>query len=173
MENQASSKSIILNYGLYLGVISTIIHLVLFASGSLIELQWVQSLGGFIAMTALIILGIKKYKEGNGGFISWGQGVKIGMGITMISAIIAIVYTLIFMNFIDPTFQQQAMEVQQQAWLDAGMSEEQIEGATEMAAKFQSPGILSAMILAMSAFLGFVISAIVAAIMKKSEEEQY
>ncbi|KGL63095.1 DUF4199 domain-containing protein [Polaribacter sp. Hel1_85] len=173
MENQASSKSIILNYGLYLGVIGIIVHLALFASGSLIELQWVNSLASFIAMIALIIIGIKKFKEANGGFISWGQGVKIGMGITMISAVIAIVYTLIFMNYIDPTYQQQAMEVQQTAWLDSGMTEEQIEGATEMANKFQTPGILSAMILAMSAFLGFVISAIIAAVMKKSEEENY
>ena len=173
MENQASSKSIILNNGLYLGIVSTIIHLILFATGSLLELQWVQSLSGFIAMLAFIIVGIKKFKEANGGFISWGQGVKIGMGITMISAIIGVIYTLLFMNVIDPTFQQQAMEVQQQAWLDAGMTEEQIEGAAEMTKKFQSPGILSAMILAMSAFLGFVVSAIVAAVMKKSDEEQY
>ena len=35
MENQASSKSIILNYGLYLGVIGVIVHLALYASGKL------------------------------------------------------------------------------------------------------------------------------------------
>ena len=173
MENQANSKSIILNYGLYLGLIGVIIHLILFATGSLLEYQWINSTVSFIAMIALIIIGVKKYREANGGFISWGQGVKIGMGITMISAVITVVYILLFMNVIDPTFQQQAMEVQQQAWLDAGMTEEQIEGATEMTEKFQSPGILAAMMLAMSAFFGFVVSAIVAAIMKKSDEEQY
>ena len=173
MENQASSKSIILNYGLYLGVIGVILHLALWASGQLIELNWINSVVWIIALIAFTIVGIKKIRESAGGFISWGQGVKIGMGITMVAAVITVVYTLLFINVIDPGFQDMAIEVQKQAWLDAGMSEEQIEGATEMAAKFQSPGILSAMILAMSAFLGFVISAIVAAIMKKSEEEQY
>ena len=173
MENQANSKSIILNYGLYLGLIGIIVHLILFATGSLLEFQWINSLVSFIAMITLIVIGIKKFREANDGFISWGQGVKIGLGITMISAVIALVYTLLFMNFIDPTFQQQSMELQQQKWLDAGMTEEQIDGATEMAAKFQSPGLLSAIILATSAFFGFIFSAIVAAIMKKSEEEQY
>ena len=40
------------------------------------------------------------------------------------------------------------------AWwkIDAGMTEEQIDGAVEMTKKFQTPGILSAMILAISAF---------------------
>ena len=42
-----------------------------------------------------------------------------------------------------------------------------------MAEKFNSPAIVSAMILAFSAFVGFVFSAIIAAIMKKSEEETY
>ncbi|MGB0880669.1 MAG: DUF4199 domain-containing protein [Polaribacter sp.] len=173
MENQASSKSIILNYGLYLGIIGVIVHLVLWASGNVLELQWVNSLISFIATVVFIVLGIKKFKELNGSFMSWGQGVKVGMGIVMISAIITVVYTLLFTSVIDPEFQQQAMEFQKQAWVDAGMTEEQIESATGMTEKFQSPLIISAMILAFSAFLGFVISAIAAAIMKKNKEDNY
>lgn len=173
MENQASSKSIILNYGLYLGVIGVIVHLALYASGKLIELNWVNSLVWFIALIALTIMGIKKFKEANGTYISWGQGLKIGMGITMICAIITVVYILIFTNVIDPTFQDQVMEVQKQAWVDAGMTDSQIEDAVEMTKKFQGPAISSALVLAMSAFFGFIISAIIAAVMKKSDENEY
>jgi hypothetical protein len=173
MENQVSSKNIILNNGLYLGLIGVVVHLILFAMGSLLEYQWINSVISFVAMIVFIVIGIKTYKSANGGFISWGQGVKIGLGITMISAVIALVYTLLFMNVIDPTFQQQAIDVEQQKWVDAGMTEEQIEAALAMTEKFQSPAILSAVILASSAFFGFIISAIVAAIMKKTEEENY
>ena len=173
MEDQASSKSIILNYGLYLGVIGVIIHLALWASGQLLELNWVNSVVWIIALVAFTIIGIKKFKETTGGFISWGQGVKIGMGITMIAAVITVIYTLLFINVIDPGFQELAMEAQKSAWLDAGMTEEQIEGSVAMAEKFQTPAITSAMVLGFSAFIGFIISAIVAAIMKKSEEENY
>ncbi|WP_405606067.1 DUF4199 domain-containing protein [Polaribacter sp. Asnod1-A03] len=173
MENQANSKSIILNYGLYLGLIGVVTHLLLYATGQLLELNWINSIVSIIAMIVLIVIGIKKYKSDSDGFMSWGQGVKIGMGITMVSAVITVVYILLFMNVIEPDFQQQAIEFQKQAWYDMGMTEEQIEASLEMTEKFQTPVISSAMMLGFSAFLGFVISAIIAAIMKKSEEETY
>jgi len=173
MEDQASSKSIILNYGLYLGIIGVILHLALWASGQLIELNWINSIVWIIALIAFTIVGIKKFKETTDGFISWGQGVKIGMGITMIAAVITVIYTLLFINVIDPGFQELAMEAQKSTWLDAGMTEQQIEDSVAMAEKFQTPAITSAMVLGFSAFVGFIISAIISAIMKKSEEEQY
>ena len=173
MENQTSSKGIILNNGLYLGLVGVVTALILYAMGKSLELQWVSSVVGFVATVGFIIFGIKQFKDDNGGFISWGQGVKIGMGIVMISALITIAYTILFTTVIEPDFQAQAMEIQKQAWVDQGLSDEQIEAATEMAEKFQGPGIASAFILAFSAFIGFVISAIVSAIMKKSEDDGY
>ncbi len=173
MENQANSKSIILNNGLYLGLVGVICHLVLYAAGSLLELNWINSVISLIAMIVLIVMGIKAYKLNNSGFISWGQGVKIGMGITMVSAVITVIYIMLFMNFIEPDFQQQALEFQKQAWVDAGLTEEQVEASAAMTEKFQTPAISSAMMLGFSAFIGFIFSAIIAAIMKKSEEEQY
>ena len=173
MENQVSTKSIILNNGLYLGIISVISHLALYATGSLLELNWINSIVGAVAMIVLIVMGINAYKQNSNGFISWGQGVKIGMGITMISALITVVYILLFMNFIEPDFQQQALEFQRQAWVDAGLSEEQIDASMAMTEKFQTPAISSAIMLAASAFIGFIFSAIISAIMKKSEEETY
>ncbi|MBG7611170.1 DUF4199 domain-containing protein [Polaribacter sp. BAL334] len=173
MENQVNSKSIIVNNGIYLGLVGVVVALVLYAMGKSLELQWVGSVVGFIATIAFVVMGLKYYKSSNRGFMSWGQGVKIGLGIVMVSAVITVIYTLLFTYVIDPDFQQQAMEFQQQKWLDSGMTEEQINAATSMSEKFQSPVIVSAVILAFSAFIGFVISAIAAAIMKKSEEETY
>ncbi|NVJ88631.1 MAG: DUF4199 domain-containing protein [Flavobacteriaceae bacterium] len=173
MENQVNSKSIILNNGLYLGLIGVLTGLILYATGNALTMQWVSNLVGFVATLVFIIVGINQFKGANGGFISWGQGVKVGMGIVMISAIITVIYTVLFTTVIEPDFQQQAMEFQKQAWSDAGMTQEQIDNATAMSEKFQTPVIVSAIILAFSAFVGFVISAIVAAIMKKSEESTY
>ena len=173
MKNQSSSKSTVINYGIYLGILGSVIHLALWASGKAIELGWLANLLSFIALIVFVVLGIKNYKEVNGGFISWGQGVKIGMGIAMISGVISVIYTLLFMNVIDPEFQQHAMDLERQKWVDAGMTQEQMDGANKMAEMFQGPGVLTGLILVMSAFFGFVVSAITAAIMKKSEEEQY
>ncbi|MAD98062.1 MAG: DUF4199 domain-containing protein [Flavobacteriaceae bacterium] len=173
MENQASSKGIILNNGLYLGLTGVIVGLILYATGQSFELQWVSNVVGFVATIVFVVLGMRAFKANNGGFMSWGQGVKIGMGIVMISAVITVVYTILFTQVIEPDFQAQAMEIQKQAWVDAGLTDEQIEQSMEMAEKFQGPGIAAAFILAISAFFGFIVSAITAAIMKKSEEEAY
>lgn len=173
MENQASSKSIMLNYGLMLGIISIILHLAFYATGNLITMGWLNGVISFVVMIVIISMGISKFKTANGGFLSFGQGVKVGMGIAMISAVISIVYSFIFTGVIEPDFQNQILEVQRQAWEDANMTQEQIESAESMTKTFSSPAITSAISLVGAAFFGFIISAIAAAIMKKSEEDQY
>jgi len=171
MENQVSSKSIILNYGLYYGVLSILISVIMYALGQHTEQGVVPMLLGFAIMIAFIILGIKKVKETNDGLISWGQSVKTGVGVVVIGVLISIVYQQIFINFIEPDFMAQMLEKQQQAWLDAGMTEEQIESQMGMMEKMQGPVISSAIAIVFSAFLAFVVSAIAGAIMKA--EEQY
>ncbi|MCT4698877.1 MULTISPECIES: DUF4199 domain-containing protein [Tenacibaculum] len=173
MENQANSKNIILNYGLYLGLIGIFIHLVFYATGNLISLGWLTGILGFAAMITLIVLGIKKFKADNGGFLSFGQALKVGVGIAVFSAVISAVYTLIFTSFIEPDFQAQMMEVQKQAWMDSGMNDEQIEASESMAKKFGGPAITIPVSIVVSAFFGFIFSAISGAIMKNNEEEQY
>ena len=173
MENQANSKSIILNYGIILGVLSIILNMVIYAMDKSFNPGWVFGTIGFILPIALIVLGIKKFKESNNGFMSWGQAVKTGVGIMLISTLIALFYQQIFENFIEPDFAQQKLEYVEQQYIDAGMDEDQIEASMEMAKKFQGPFISSAFALIGFAIYGFIISAIAGAIMKKTEEEQY
>ena len=173
MENQAKSKNIILNYGLYLGIIGVFIHLAFYATGTLIKFGWLSGVIGFIAMIVLIILGIKKFKTDNNDFLTFGQALKVGVGIALISAVITTIYTLVFTNIIEPDFQAQMMEVQKQTWIDSGMTDEQIEASEAMSKKFSSPVITVPLSIVVSAFFGFIISAIGGAIMKKTEEDQY
>lgn len=173
MESKVSSKSIMLNYGLMLGVISVLVSLTLYATGNLITLGWVAGVISFIAMVIIIVLGIKKFKYENNNLLSFGQAVKVGIGIALISALVGIVYNLIFLNFIEPDFQNQVMEIQRQAWQEANMSTEQIEAAEGMAETFSGPAITSAFSILAAAFFGFIISAIAGAIMKRSESDGY
>ena len=175
MENQASSKSIILNNGLYYGLISVVASLVIYALG-----MHLDPTGGYInfAVMAFVIIafpifGMSQFKKQNNSFMSWGQGVKIGLGIVVIGTIIGILYQYVFTTFIEPDFFTQVEEVTKQALLDAGSTEEQIEMQMEMQSKFQGTPIGYATGFIFMTFIGFVVSAIVAAVKKKSEEEQY
>tara|TARA_B110001450_G_C17462937_1_gene416973 strand:+ start:143 stop:664 length:522 start_codon:yes stop_codon:yes gene_type:complete len=173
MENQLSSKSFTVNNGVILGVAMVLISLVIYATGNHLEPHWSSSVLSGVLFVGIIVFGIKKYKEANGSLLSWGKGVKIGVGIAVLAGLINVIYSYIFTSFIEPDFMSQMMEIQNQSFLDQGMTEKQIEVTKEMSKKFQSPGIVAAMGIIMYAIGGFVVSAIGAAIMKKSEEEQY
>ena len=175
MEDQASSKSIILNNGLYYGVTLILTSLIIYALG-----MHLDTTASFISLAILVIvlipfqiIGISKFKKDNGGFISWGQGVKIGVGIVLIGTLISIIYNQIFSTFIEPDFYAQVEEVTRKGLLDAGRTDEQIDALIEKSSKFQGTLIVDALGLLGSAFLGFVLSAIIAAVKKHSEEDNY
>jgi hypothetical protein len=173
MENQVSSKSFMVNNGVILGVAMVLFSLTMYATGNHLKPHWSGSVITGVIFIGVIVFGIKQYKAANGGFLSWGQGVKIGVGIAVLAGLINVIYSYIFMNFIEPDFMSQMMEIQNQGFVDQGMSEEQIEAANEMGKPFQSPAMIAAMGIIGYAIGGFIVSAIAAAIMKKSEEENY
>ena len=127
-----------------------------------------------MAITAAVIVwGIKKYKEANNGLLSLGQGIKTGIAIALISSVVYIIYTLLFMNVISPESMEQGLEIARQKLMDnPNMSEEQIEAAIEMQKKFTGPTFLIPIMLIFSLFIGFVVSLIASLIMKRTEEDQ-
>jgi len=173
MENQQKpTNKIALNYGLILGFVSILLHVTLFALGKHLEQDWKISVLSIAITAVVIVLGIKKYKEENSGLLSLGQGLKTGIAIAMISAVVYIVYTLIFMNVISPESMEHGLEIARQKLLEnPNMSEEAIETALEMQKKFSSPAFLIPIMLIVSLFIGFVISMIASLIMKKTNEE--
>lgn len=173
MENQPNSKNIILNYGLYYGLTTIVISVIVYAMGMHLEQGIGSMLLGFVVMAAFIILASKEFKKANNGFMTWGEGVKIGLGTVLIGVLIAVIYQQIFINFIEPDFMAQMTEKTRQTLFDSGFTQEQIDAQMEMQEKFQGPVLMSAFALIGGAFAGFVIAAISAAIMKKSEEETY
>jgi hypothetical protein len=174
MEKQASSKNIMLSYGLVLGIVSILISVVSYALGMHLDRDWKFGVVGFLAMIVIISIGIKKFKEENHNLLSFGQAVKIGVGISIISALLVIIYNLIFMNFIEPDYMNQLLEIERAKWLEnPDMTAENIEAAEGMFKTFSSPAITSAISIVGSAFFGFIISAIAGAIMKRSEEDGY
>ena len=173
MENQSNSKSVILNYGLYLGLATVIISLVKYATGALYNQEYYSGILGLILTIAFLVLGIKKYKADNGGFLAFGQAVKIGIGVAMISAIINIVYLLLLTNVLEPDFAINTIKAQKIMMADSfGMTEGQIEEATKNSLDNFNLSLLGG-VLIMNLFIGGIISLIAAAIMKKSEEETY
>ena len=173
-DQQKPTSKIALNYGIILGFVSILISVALYATGMTYKQDWKTGSIGFIVTVVIIVMGIKKFKEANGGFLSVGQGLKTGVGIALIGSVISIIYLMVFMNYIEPDYMEKSLEVAREKLMEnQSLSEDQVEQALEIQKNFSSPAIIAAVGLIWSIFLGFIISLITSLIMKKNEEDQY
>ena len=176
MENQTTTttpKQIMLNYGLMLGVVSILIAVANFAFGNVYKPHWSISVISGLASVVIIVLGLKAFKENNSGYLSLGDALKTGLGISLISGILYVIYFYVFVNFIQADYFSNLAAFQEANMIEMypNMTDEQLENAIEMSNKFSSFGMISAIVMVMSLFFGFIISLIAGLIMKKTQEE--
>jgi hypothetical protein len=55
-----------------------------------------------IIMIGVLLYSFISFKKQNEGFLSLSEALKIGIGVSLVSALIGIVYTQILVNFLDP-----------------------------------------------------------------------
>lgn len=172
-ENQPSIKKIALNYGLLLAGVGIVFSLILFSMDLQYERGWGIMVVNTLVMAAVLFLGINTFKKSNAGFLSLGQAIKVGLAIAVISAVISIIYQMIFINFIDPDFMTTTMAMQKEQMLEQNpnMTQEQIDQATGMMETFSGPGAMVVFIFVGSLFFGLIISLIEGLILKKSKPE--
>jgi uncharacterized membrane protein YcjF (UPF0283 family) len=168
--NNISGKAIILNYGLILGGISILLQLVQYSAGQHLKPHWIYSVIS-IAITILVIVSaLKNLKKNNSGYLSFGQGIKTGIGISLLSVVVYIVYILIFCNFIDTEYLDQLWALEEEKMFNRNMSEEQIEQSMRMMKEWGIYFMFAGFII-IGSLLGFVVSAVTSAIIKKDYEE--
>ncbi|MEZ4777755.1 MAG: DUF4199 domain-containing protein [Flavobacteriaceae bacterium] len=172
---KASLKKIALNYGLLLGLASIALSVVTYVMGVHLERPWWASVLGILIMVVLIVYGLKAFKKDSGGFLSLGEAIKVGLAISVIAGIIGAIYNYVFVTVIEPDFVAQMMEVTREQMIEQNpnMTEEQMKMGLSMAEKFMSPGIMAAMAIIFTLFLGFIISLISGLIMKQNRPESY
>ena len=173
MENTTTpavtTTSVGLRYGLLTGIVSVIFSLILNISN--LEdspLKWLS----FVILGVGILLACRFFKQANGGFMSYGQGLGIGTVLSGVVGVLSAIFTFIYVNYMDTTFVSRAME-KARAGMEArgGMSEEQIEQGTAMAAKFMTPTFLFVGAILGTLFFGFLLSLVIAAVTKNNRPE--
>jgi len=96
---------------------------------------------------AILVFAYNQFKKQTGGFMSLGQALKLGMGVVLISTLIAVIFNYVLMNVIEPNMLEQMQDLQWEKVLEQNpdMTQTQIDAAKEMSAKFSSPLIIGAM----------------------------
>lgn len=132
------------------------------ASGQLF--QWF----GLVISIVVISLGIRAVRESTPDkSMSYGQGLGAGTMISLYSCLMSAVYTYIHFKFINPAFFDYQAQFMKEQWAAKGMSDTQIEQAASMMQKFSGPGISAVFVVILGFLVGFVISLIAAAVLKR------
>jgi glucan phosphoethanolaminetransferase (alkaline phosphatase superfamily) len=165
MEEKLTVKQVGLKYGIYLALVSIIYTLILQISG----LAANQSLGyvGIIFMVVALILAHRDFKRSNE-YMSYGQGLGIGMIIVSISSVLSSIFSYIYIKFVDSSMLDVIREQGMAQMEKRGMSDAQIEQAMEMQAKFTTPEMILIFGILGGIFFGFIVSLIITAFTKKT-----
>ena len=110
IQTNGTIKSVIINYGLLLGGVTVAFALMLFLMDMHIEQGSLQNIVGFILTVGAIVFGQLAFKKANEGFISLGEGFKIGLGICMVGSIVGLIYGIFQMTVLDPETMTKVME---------------------------------------------------------------
>ncbi|MGE5428421.1 MAG: DUF4199 domain-containing protein [Methylococcaceae bacterium] len=152
-------------YGLYLGIALTLFYVILYVAG--------QTLNKTLALISypLLAIGITmaqiNYRDRElNGTISYGQSVGFGVALMFFVGIITTLYNLIIFKT-DPSLIEQAKTMQEEAMLQKGMSEDQIEAAMSIASKMFTPGWMAIMGLFGSVLIGTIISLVTSIFVKR------
>lgn len=172
MENQADSKKIIVTFGLISGAIAILIAIISYAMDKALNPGILLSTLSFALPLALVVLGIRQFKQKNNGFLKWGEAVKIGIGIALLWGVLALSFQYVLENVVAPELLDEKIELAREALENWGMDDDIIDEQLEKQ-RNQNPLLGISMGILLFTFIGFIVSAITGAIMKKTEEDQY
>jgi len=173
-ENQPKTGKVALKYGVILGIVGIVFSLMLYFQDLHYQIDIKRFL--FMLIFSLIviaigaILGLREFKKLNSGFISFGQGLKIGVGMAVISGIIGIAFGIILSEIIDPEMNEKTATFMESWMSEMNAPEEQIQQETE---KVRNPNYFRNIGtgLLFNIIFGFIGTLIPALVMKNKRPE--
>jgi len=173
MENSSNSVTKwAMTYGLYLGVFHIIFNVILYLTNHLFNPGYYSYIS-----TAVVIWitwsGLVKYRDGvNGGFMKYGQGLGLGVLISVFSGIFAAATMYIIMKF-DGSLSDQMLDLMIEEVERSGLSGDMVDSMEKMYKIMVSPGVVALSAYISKIFGGAFISLIVAAFVKKNPENGF
>ena len=162
-------KPIAYSYGLYLALVSIVVLVIMYVAN--LEKNWALSIASSLASIVIFVYGIKTFKLKNGGFLSLGDAIKVGLAIAVIGGVIAAIYAYIHYAYIYPEFieitkEQAYLQITEQ---NPDMSADQIDKSMEISSLFMTPMFFSLSTVIGTLIFGLIVSLIAGLIMKKED----
>jgi len=158
-------------YGIVLALANIVLSLVSYFLGfqtDKIALEPWLALIQIPLCVAVLWIGIRAAREeAKDKSITYGRGVKTGFLISLYSALMTIVYTVIHMTYINPAYADYKVDAMRQKWMAAGLHDAQMAAAEKVMRFMLSPVPLAIYILIVGVVFGVVVSLILAAFLKR------
>jgi hypothetical protein len=170
-EKPRSSTTHALNYGLITGAILIVFSLILFIAN--LYMNKGMSFVGYAILLGGMILGTLEYRKKHlNGFMSYGQAFSLGFKIGLFAGIVSSIYMFFFAQYINPGFPQELLDQARQGMMERSgeMTEEQMDQALSMTAKFMSPPMLAVFGLLYYIIFSAIVSLITAIFLKKEDK---
>lgn len=158
-----------INYGVILGLVMVVISVVTYVTGLAIQgAQWPTAIY-YLIFPIVIFYAISQYKKSNANLLSLSDALKVGVLIGVISAIVFVIYSLIFNYIIDPDFINQMIAVAKDKMIEENpdMTQEMIDQGMKIVEMFANPALMGAFWVAMSGLFGLIYALIGGLVMKK------
>ncbi len=165
-KHQSSLLKSTLNYGAMLGLTLLMYSLLLWMLDATTH-QWLGLISHIIMITGIVLATRTFRDQEQGGFITYGRALAVGTMTAVFAGIITAFFTYLLYTVIDPGLIDKLYATMEQAYYEAGMSENQIEMAVNMAKRFTNPVMISVFGFLSSAFTGFIFSLITSIFLKK------
>ncbi len=121
-----------------------------------------------LLMVGIIAWAIFNFRKANNGYVTLGEAVKIGAGISLVAGIITVLYTILLANVIEPDFPAKVMDLRLAEMEAKGqLTSDQIAQQKEMGIKFFWVGY--PVILIINTLIGLVIGLLTGLILKKQK----
>ena len=163
-------KSTILQYGLIYGGISVAFAIMLFVMKMHTEENYISDLVNALILVGSITAGQLAFRKLNNGYLNLSEAMKIGLGVTIVGIIIALLYGWFQAIVLDPNQIEKATEFALSQAIDQNpeMTDEMIAVTREWIEWGSSPGISTAFAFGFGLIFGGIVSLVTGLIVKKS-----
>lgn len=167
-EIKVSAFNTALYYGLIGGVILSIWSVIAYMSNLQESAGWLNTIISILIFIAVIMIATKAHRDKKlGGVMSFGKGFSVGFLTVLIMAAIGAIFTIVYLQLIDPGVLEEAERQMEQQMAQRDMSREEMDQALKVGRMFIQPGAIALMGFVFNLILGAVVSLISAAIYQR------
>jgi hypothetical protein len=165
--NRQSVASVALRFGLILGIVSILVAVIKFSfMENPMDNDWVNTIINLGLGVAGVVFAHKYFKDKGNGYMSYGQGLGIGVLVIGISTILTAIFLFVYFNYIDPSVWEGMFDQIREKMEAQNQQDEAIEMALSITRKMFWP-----IVLISGFFWGLIIGLIVSIFTQNKEPE--